>query len=41
MNFATTVPFDKLIYNALILAKINDYDVYNCLNVMENATAFE
>ena len=41
MNFATSVPFDKLIRNALILAKMHNYDVYNCLNVMENATVFE
>ena len=34
MNFATSVPYEKLIYNALILAKYHKYDVYNCLNLM-------
>lgn len=34
LNFATTVPYDKLILNALILAKKLNCDVYNCLNVM-------
>jgi glycylpeptide N-tetradecanoyltransferase len=35
------VPFDQLIKNALILAKKEGFDVYNCLNLMENATVFE
>ena len=35
------MPFDELIRNALILAKKNDYDVYNCLNLMDNASVFE
>jgi hypothetical protein len=33
-NFATTVPYDKLMLNALIFAKNIGSDVYNCLNVM-------
>lgn len=41
MNFATSVSFDKLIYNALILAKQTKCDVYNCLNLMENPSMFE
>ncbi len=41
LNFATTVPYDKLILNALIFAKNIGCDVYNCLNVMENAAVFE
>ena len=40
-NFATTVPFDELIRNALILAKKEGYDVYNCLNLMDNASVFD
>jgi glycylpeptide N-tetradecanoyltransferase len=41
MNFATKVPYDELIRNALILAKIHKYDVYNCLNLMDNSEVFE
>ena len=41
MNFATSVPYEKLIQNALILARMNKYDVYNCLNLMDNQTVFE
>ena len=41
MNFATTVPYDKLIHNALIMAKKTNCDVYNCLNLMENPCMFE
>lgn len=40
-NFATTVPYKELIKNALILAKSFGYDVYNCLNLMENASVFD
>ena len=40
-NFATTVPYKELIRNALTLAKKEGFDVYNCLNLMENATVFE
>jgi len=35
-NVATTVPLHDLIYDALILAKQQDFDVFNALNVMEN-----
>jgi len=35
-NVATTVPLHELIYDALILAKQQDFDVFNALNVMEN-----
>ena len=41
MNFATTVPYEQLILNALIIAKSLKYDVYNCLNLMDNASVFE
>lgn len=41
LNFATSVPYEKLILNALILARKHGCDVYNCLNVMENASVFE
>lgn len=40
-NIANTVTFKELIKNALILAKANNFDVYNCLNIMENATVFQ
>jgi len=35
-NVATTVPLHELMYDALILAKQHDFDVFNALNVMEN-----
>ncbi|CAE8596740.1 unnamed protein product [Polarella glacialis] len=35
-NVATTVPLSDLMYDALILAKKADFDVFNALNVMEN-----
>jgi glycylpeptide N-tetradecanoyltransferase len=35
-NVATTVPLHELMYDALIFAKQNDFDVFNALNVMEN-----
>jgi len=35
-NVATTVPLHELLYDALILAKQRDFDVFNALNVMEN-----
>ncbi len=41
LNFATTVPYEKLILNALILARKYDCDVYNCLNLMENGSVSE
>ena len=40
-NIATSVTFKELIKNALILAKRNGFDVYNCLNIMENETIFK
>jgi glycylpeptide N-tetradecanoyltransferase len=40
-NFANTVKFEELIRNALILAKKENFDVYNCLDIMENASIFE
>lgn len=39
-NFATSVTYTELIKNALILAKRCDFDVYNCLNLMENSSTF-
>lgn len=41
LNFATTVPYEELIKNALILANNMGHDVYNCLNVMENGPIFD
>jgi glycylpeptide N-tetradecanoyltransferase len=35
-NVATTVPLHELMYDALILAKAQDFDVFNALNVMDN-----
>jgi len=35
-NVATTVPLHELMYDALIYAKQQDFDVFNALNVMEN-----
>ncbi|CAE7938361.1 Nmt1 [Symbiodinium sp. KB8] len=35
-NVATTVPLQDLMYDALILAKQQDFDVFNALDVMEN-----
>uniref|UniRef100_A0A7S4QTD2 Glycylpeptide N-tetradecanoyltransferase n=1 Tax=Alexandrium monilatum TaxID=311494 RepID=A0A7S4QTD2_9DINO len=35
-NVATTVSLPELMYDALILAKQHDFDVFNALNVMEN-----
>eukprot|EP00421_Protoceratium_reticulatum_P074737 CAMPEP_0168428958 /NCGR_PEP_ID=MMETSP0228-20121227/37125_1 /TAXON_ID=133427 /ORGANISM="Protoceratium reticulatum, Strain CCCM 535 (=CCMP 1889)" /LENGTH=472 /DNA_ID=CAMNT_0008443033 /DNA_START=122 /DNA_END=1540 /DNA_ORIENTATION=- len=35
-NVATTVSMHELMYDALILAKQQDFDVFNALNVMEN-----
>jgi len=37
-NVATTVPLHELMYDALIYAKQQDFDVFNALNVMENET---
>merc|ERR1712061_515496 len=35
-NVATTVSLSELMYDALIIAKSKDFDVFNALNVMEN-----
>lgn len=35
-NVATTVPLQDLMYDALILAKQQDFDVFSALDVMEN-----
>jgi len=40
-NFANTVPLEELIRNALILAKKEDFDVYNCLDLMDNESVFK
>eukprot|EP00931_Biecheleriopsis_adriatica_P121961 TRINITY_DN969_c0_g1_i3.p1 TRINITY_DN969_c0_g1~~TRINITY_DN969_c0_g1_i3.p1 ORF type:complete len:1008 (-),score=339.25 TRINITY_DN969_c0_g1_i3:69-3029(-) len=37
-NVATTVPLNDLMYDALIYAKQQEFDVFNALNVMENET---
>jgi glycylpeptide N-tetradecanoyltransferase len=39
-NVATTVSLRDLMYNALILAKNEDMDVFNALDIMENAEVF-
>ena len=35
-NVSTVTPLNKLIFNALILAKKYDFDVFNALNLMDN-----
>jgi glycylpeptide N-tetradecanoyltransferase len=35
-NVANTIPMEELIRNSLILAKKNDFDVFNALDIMEN-----
>ena len=40
-NVATSVSFKELMRNALILANSNKFDVFNCLNVMDNETVFK
>lgn len=35
-NVASTVPLQDLMYDALILAKQQDFDVFNALDIMEN-----
>lgn len=39
-NFATSIPYQELIQNALITAKLLNYDVYNCLDIMNNKSVF-
>lgn len=40
-NFATTISYEELILNALITANNLQYDVYNCLDIMNNKEVFE
>lgn len=40
-NVATSCTFTELIHNAVIMAQSEGYDVYNCLNVMDNGEVFE
>jgi len=40
-NVANTISFRDLMYNALILAHKNNFDVFNALNLMENGTILE
>ena len=40
-NIATSVTFKELMRNALILAKQNNFDVFNILNIMQNETIFK
>jgi len=37
-NVATTVPLIQLINDVLILAKLQDFDVFNCLAIHDNST---
>jgi glycylpeptide N-tetradecanoyltransferase len=37
-NVATKTPFTELMLDALIAAKKKDFDVFNCLDVMENSS---
>lgn len=39
-NINTSVSYKELVKNALILAKANNFDVYNCLDIMENGNIF-
>ncbi|XP_004364075.1 peptide N-myristoyltransferase 1 [Capsaspora owczarzaki ATCC 30864] len=38
---ANTVPFEQLLSDALILAKNEEFDVFNALDLMQNAPVFE
>ena len=40
-NISTSIPFKDLMKCAITLAKIEGFDVYNCLDIMENATVFK
>lgn len=40
-NIANTIPLLDLFKDALTLAKSEDVDVYNCLDLMENKGVFE
>ena len=35
-NVAKTISLEELTKNALIIAKQKDFDVFNCLDIMEN-----
>lgn len=40
-NIGTTVDKTKLMRNALILAKAQDFDVFNCLDILGNDETFK
>jgi glycylpeptide N-tetradecanoyltransferase len=40
-NVATSVDMTELMRNAVILAQADGFDVYNCLNIMDNQEVFE
>jgi len=40
-NVATSMSIKELLHNAIIMAQKEGYDVYNCLDLMDNAEAFE
>lgn len=40
-NVATSMPIKDLINNAIIMAQKEGYDVYNCLDLMDNSEVFE
>ena len=40
-NVAGRIPWTDLMLNALILAKNNGFDVFNCLDIMENSQFFD
>ena len=40
-NINKSMSYKELMRNALILAKNNNFDVYNCLDIMENKTVFK
>ncbi len=40
-NVATTHNITELFNDAIILAKNEDFDVFNALNIMKNAECFE
>ena len=39
--YSSVTPFSKLLYDALILAKSNNFDVFNALDIMENKSVLE
>jgi glycylpeptide N-tetradecanoyltransferase len=40
-NVGTTETFSTLMRNSLILAKLQDFDVFNALDILDNKKAFE